>query len=88
MEVTIPNDPDPFQSYASLRGTIKFQVPVNREATPLNSSTYVDPAKLTNPSKGKLKIEDQGCGEYYMSQAFHIGKLSLSPKSHGKPQLM
>ena len=33
-----------------------------------------------------MKIEDNGCGEYLMSQAFHIGKLPLSPKSYGKPQ--
>ena len=30
-----------------------------------------------------MKIEDNGCGEYLMSQAFHIGKLPLSPKSYG-----
>ena len=33
-----------------------------------------------------MKIIDIGCGEYLMSQAFHIGKLPLSPKSYGKPQ--
>ena len=33
-----------------------------------------------------MKIKDNGRGEYFMSQAFHIGKLPLSPKSYGKPQ--
>ena len=88
VEVTIPGDPNPFQFYASLRGTIAYQVPVNNEATPLSSSKYVDPNQLRTVVKGKIKIEDQGCGKYSMSQAFHIVKLLLSPKSYKKPQLM
>ena len=48
----------------------------------------MDPDQLKTIVKGKIKIEDQGFGEYSMSQAFHIGKLPLSPKSYGRPQLM
>ena len=86
VKVTIPSDPGPFQFCANLRGTIAYQVPVNNEATPVSSSKYVDPDQLRTAVKGKIKIEDQGCGEYSMSQEFHIGKLPLSPKSYGRPQ--
>ena len=86
VKVTIPCDQDPFQFYASLRGTTTYQVLVNSEATSISSSKYVDPDQLRTAMKGKLKIEDRGCGEYSMSQAFHIGKLPLSPKSYGRPQ--
>ena len=85
---TILGDLDPFQFYASLRGTTAYQVPINSNAMPLDSSKYVDLDQLKTAIKGKIKIEDQHCGEYFMSQAFHIGKLPLSPKSYGKPQLM
>lgn len=88
VEVTIPSDPDPFQFYANLRGTTVYQVPTNQAINPLYSSKYVDSSTLTPAFKGKLKIEDQGCGEYSTSHAFHIGKLPLSPKSYGKPQLL
>ena len=86
VEVTIPGDPDPFQLCASLRGTTTYQVPINSEATPISFSKYVDPDQLRTATKGKIKIEDGGCGEYSMSQAFHIGKQPLSPKSYGRPQ--
>ena len=33
-----------------------------------------------------MKVEENDCFEYFMSQAFHILKLPLSPKSYGKPQ--
>ena len=86
VEVTIPSDSDPFIFCASLRGTTTYQVPFNSEATPISSSKYMDPDQLRTVIKGKIKIEDQGCGEYSMSQEFHIGKLPLSPKSYGRPQ--
>ena len=63
-------------------------MPIKNEAKPLDSSKYVDPTQLRTVVKGNIKIKDWGCGEYIMSQAFHIGKLPLSPKSYGKPQLM
>lgn len=88
VEVTISSDLNPFQFCASLRETIAYQVPINRESKPLDSSKYVDPTKLTTTSKGMLKIEDQICSEYFMSQVFHIGKLPLSPKSYFKPQII
>ena len=53
---------------------------------PVSSSKYVDPNQLRTTMKGKLKIEDWGYGEYSMSQAFHISKLPLYPKSYGRPQ--
>ena len=46
----------------------------------------MDVETILSKEKAKMKIEDNGCGEYLMSQAFHIGKLPLSPKSYGKPQ--
>ena len=85
VEVTIPGDPDPFQFCANLRGTTAYQVPTNQATNPIESSKYVDPSALTTAFKGKLKIADQGCGEYSMSHAFHIGKLPLPLKSYGKP---
>lgn len=88
LEVTILGDPDPFQFCANLRGTTAYQVPTNQAANPLESSKHIDPSALTPAFKGKLKIADQGCGEYSMSHAFHIEKLPLSPKSYGKPQLL
>ena len=85
---TILGNLDPFQFCDNLVGTTRYQVPINSEENPLYSSKYVDPTQLTTKIKGKFKIKDQGCGEYSMSQAFHIRKLPLSPKSYGKPQLM
>ena len=46
----------------------------------------MDAETILSKAKAKMKIEDNGCGEYLMSQVFHIGKLPLSPKSYGKPQ--
>lgn len=84
-EITIPGDQNPFQFCANLRDSPQQQVPLNSEAL---SSNYVDPNSLLKSIKGKMKIEDQGCGEYSMSQTFFIGKLPISPKSHGKPHLL
>ena len=35
-------------------------------------------------AKEKLKIEEKGCGEYFMSQVSHIRESLLSPQSYGK----
>ena len=86
IEVTIPGDPNPFQYCASLRETTSYQILENNEAKPIDSSKWVDAETILSKAKAKMKIEDNGCGEYLMSQAFHIGKLPLSPKSYGKPQ--
>ena len=67
VEVTIPGDTNPFQFFASLKGTITYQVPSNNESNPLDSFKYVDPTKCITTFKGKLKIEDQGGSEYSMS---------------------
>ena len=88
VEVTIPGDPNPFQFYAILRGTIAYKVLTNHAKNQLESSKYVDPSTLTPVFKGKLKIEDQCCSEYCISHTFHIEKLPLFPNSYGKPQLM
>lgn len=58
-----------------------YQVPTNNEAQPTISSKYVDPDILLSKTKKNMKIEDKGYEKYTMSQAFHIGKLPLSPKS-------
>ena len=53
---TIPGDLDPFQFYISLRGTTAYQVPINSEARPLDSSKYIDPDQLRTAVKEKFKI--------------------------------
>ena len=60
VEVTIPNDPDPFQFCANLRDATTYQVPKNNEAQPTNSSKYVDKNILLSKAKEKIKIEDNG----------------------------
>lgn len=70
--------------HANLKGTSEQEVPANREALSSNdTSQNIDPQTLAKLSKGKLKVEDQGCGEYTVTHAFHIGKLPTSPKSYG-----
>ena len=77
IEVTIPGDPNPFQYCASLRETTSYQILENIEAKPIDSSKWVDAETILSKEKEKMKIKDNDCGEYLMSQAFHIGKLSL-----------
>lgn len=43
---------------------------------------------LLSKAKEKMKIEDNGYGEYFMSQVSHIRELPLSPLSYGKSQLL
>lgn len=50
-----------------MRDAPTYQVPKNNEAQPKDSSKYVDPNILLSNTKDKLKIEDKGCGEYFMS---------------------
>lgn len=76
-EITILGDPSPFQFCANLKDALQQQVPVNREAS---SPNYVDLDTLLEFVKRKMKIQDQGCGEYSMSQTFIIRKIPLSPK--------
>lgn len=35
-----------------------------------------------------MKIEDKGCGEYFISQVSYIRESPFSPKSYGKSQLL
>ena len=79
VKFTILGDLDPFQFCASLRGTTAYQVPVNSEATPISSSKYVDPNQLRIAIKGKIKIEDQGCGVYSMSLSISHWQVTTIP---------
>lgn len=82
MEVTILGDPNPFQYCTNLREISKQQVPINSEASSTSSSKYVDPMTLLNR---KFKVEDRGCGEYIVTQTFHIGNLP-PPTSYRRPR--
>ena len=42
---------------------------------------------LLSKAKDKTKIEDNGCGEYFMSQVFHITESPPSPQSYEKSNL-
>ena len=79
IEVTIPGDPDPFQFCANLRDATTFQIPTNNETQPTNSSKYVDADILLSKAKEKMKIEHNGCGEYFMSQVSHIRSHHVLP---------
>ena len=41
---------------------------------------------LLSKVQEKMKIEDNGCGEDFMSQVSHIRESTVSPQSHGKSQ--
>ena len=88
VEVTIPSNPNPFQFFANMRDATTYQVPKNNEAQPKDSSKYVDTDILLYKAKEKLKIEDNGCGEYFMSQVFHIRESLFSPQFYGKLHLL
>ena len=44
----------------------------------------MDADTLLGKAKEKMKIEDNGCGEYFMSQVFTVRESPISPQSHGK----
>ena len=71
-----------------MKDATTYQVPTNNEAQPKDSSKYVDIDILLSKEKEKLKIEDNGCGEYFMSQVFTIRESPLSPQSYGKSHLL
>ncbi len=48
----------------------------------------MDPDILHIKAKENLKIKDKGCGEYFVSQVFHIRESPLPPQSYGKSQLL
>ena len=48
----------------------------------------MDVDTLLSKAKEKMKIEDNGCGEYFLSQVFTIRESPLSPQSYGKSQLL
>ena len=87
LEVTIPGDLDPFQFCANLRDATTYQVPTNNEAQPKDSSKYVDVDILLSKATKKMKIEDNRCGEYFMSQVFHIRESPVSTQSYGSSYL-
>jgi len=77
VEVTIPSDLDPFQFCSSLRGTTACQVLINSEAKPLNSSKYVNLAKLTTTFKGSLKLKTKvsmstPCHKLFTLENYHF----------------
>lgn len=91
VEITILGDPNPFMYCSNLKPKIESIIPSNREAP--SSQAYIDPNSLkestskANETEVKIKVKEQGVGEYYMSHALCIGKLPLSPQAYGKPQM-
>lgn len=76
----IPSDLNPFQYCSNLRGTTKFHVPVNQEAS---SSRYINPYSLnkvstssTILSNSKVQFHYMGCGKY------HMGKLQINDNAN------
>lgn len=67
----------------NLNSKTKSKIPSNRE-TP-SYHVYVDPKSIkestskSNETKVKIKVIEQGVGEYRMSHALCIEKLPLSP---------
>lgn len=58
----------------------------------MKPTAYIHPNDLPSTSKNpplpsRFKILDKGCGEYEIQNAFHVGTLPLSPKSHGRPNI-
>lgn len=92
VEITILDDANPFAFCNNIRHQPDITVSSNREAT--TSSSYIHPTNLTSPpiptpkqEKLKMKVKDEGPGEYNISQLFYFGQLPLSPRTHDKPQI-
>lgn len=91
VEITILGDANPFAYCHNISHQPEITVPNNREA--ISSTSYISPASLaslntTIPKQEKLKIKiaEEGPGEYNLSQLFCVGQTPTSPRTHGKPQ--
>ncbi|GLJ46599.1 hypothetical protein SUGI_0981920 [Cryptomeria japonica] len=91
VEITILGDANPFAYCNNINHRPEITVPNNKEVIP--STSYVSPASLSIsitpiPKKEKLKMKmaEEGPGEYNLSQLFCVGKLPTSPRTYGKPQ--
>ena len=67
---------------------LHIKSPKRNQEQPKDSSKYVDVDILLSKAKEKMKIEDNGCGEYLMSQVFHIRESPPSPQSYGSSYLL
>ena len=50
-----------------------------------SSNTCHDPDTILASTLSTIKINNQGCGEYSLSDAFAIGMLPLDPHTYGHP---
>ncbi|GLJ53608.1 hypothetical protein SUGI_1143590 [Cryptomeria japonica] len=91
VEITILGDANPFAYCHNISHQLEITVPNNREA--ISSTSYISPASLASSNttipkqeKLKMKIAEEGPGEYNLSQLFCVGQIPTSPRTHGKPQ--
>lgn len=84
-EISISIDTNPFQYCNAMEETQNILVPHNMEAQVSSSSNHQEELKsLSMKFKKKMKIKNQGMGEYSF-EPLRLSKLPTSPRPHGKP---
>ena len=84
-EVTIHADPEPFAYCNVVEASYTNHFPRIDIGTSIASSshTYNDLETILASTLSTVKINNKGCGEYSLSDAFAIGALPLDPHAHG-----
>lgn len=87
-EITIQGDPNPFSYCNTIKPKFEVIIQNNHAASP--PTLQIVPTSIPSTSKvvePKLKLKDQGMGEYSIEKTFCISQLPPSPRSYGKPSL-
>ena len=86
-KITIHADPEPFSYYNVVEASYHNHFPRMEIGSTITSSsnTCDDPNTILAYTLSTIKINNQGCGEYSLSNAFVVGALPLEPHTYGCP---
>ncbi|WP_044908681.1 retropepsin-like aspartic protease, partial [[Clostridium] innocuum] len=87
-EVTIHADPNPFAYCRAIEASFPHSThcPGTDIGTSIASSSrsHCDPETILSSTLSSVKINNQGCGEYSLSDAFAVGALPRDPHTQGR----
>ncbi len=87
-KVTIHVNPEPFAYYNAVEASYTNHCPwidIGR-AIANSSHTCNDIETILASTLSTIRINNKGCGEYSLSDAFVVGAIPLDPHTHGRPK--